>query len=39
MINQEAEGNEGEEPLCSKDAALGTHSTVCPVRRVGRGLP
>lgn len=24
MINQEAESNESEEPLCSKDAALDT---------------
>lgn len=38
MINQEAEGGEGEEPLRSKDAALGTHSIVCPGRRVGCGL-
>lgn len=28
MINQEAESNDGEEPLCSENAALGTQHHV-----------
>lgn len=34
VINQETESNEGEEPLCSENAALGTCSTACPGHRV-----